>query len=90
MPRKPRLAEDAAGSQIYVGPSIPGVAAHGMLFTELPPPLLDCMESCNAVKSFVVQVKDYAYTKSVSERKGSFLYEQRQEVLRWLNGGKKE
>lgn len=90
MPKKIKPAEEAVETQIYCGPSMPGVAAHGMLFTELPPPLLDCMESCKAVKSFVVQVKDYAYTKSVSERKGSFLYEQRQEVLRWLNRGEKE
>lgn len=73
---------------MYCGPTIPGVAKHGVLFTTPPPLLTQCAAECPAINSFVVPPHEYVHIKQEVARRGSFLYIQHRVVLEYLQGGR--
>lgn len=88
MPKKntpPVDGEQQGRVLMYCGPAIPGVAAHGMLFTEAPL-LEECARECPAIASFLVEPKDYMNVKQQVQCKGSLLHTRHGEVLEYLQG----
>lgn len=88
MPKKIALRQSVQEpSRMYCGPTIPGIAQHGMLFVSPPPLLIKCAQECPAINSFVIQPREYVHIKEEASRRGSFLNLQRRAVLEYLQGG---
>lgn len=88
MSKKNRAQPEAAAEpRMYCGPSIPGVASQGLLFTEPPPLLREHMEKCPALRSLIISPRDYGRVRQSVARKGSLENTQYRKALEYLRKG---
>ena len=81
--------EDKKGkaAKIYCGPNIPGIAAPGAIFIKPSDILLAHVEKCPAIKTFLVDPKQYISVKEKAAKSGSMENVQYKRVLEYLKKG---